>query len=111
MKAPDRKSATTAWKERKRNAGIYAVRCVAAGATWVGSAPDLGAIQNRIWFTLKHGGHRDAALKAAHAAHGEAGLAFEILETIEDEDDAYIRGKVLGARARHWCEALGAAAI
>ena len=111
MKAPDRKLASAAWKERKRNAGIYAVRCAVAGATWVGSTPDLGAMENRLWFTLKHGGHSNAALKAAYAAHGEAGLGFEILETIEDEDDDYIRGKLLVARARHWCEALGVTPI
>ena len=111
MKTPDRKSAIAAWKKRKRNAGIYAVRCASAGATWVGSAPDLGAIQNRIWFTLKHGGHRDAALKAAHAVHGEASLTFEILETIDDEDNAYIRAKLLISRARRWCDVLGATPI
>jgi hypothetical protein len=50
-------------------------------------------------------------LKAAHAAQGEAGLHFEILETIEDEEDDYIRGKLLLRRAAHWRAALAAQAI
>jgi hypothetical protein len=111
MKTPDRKSAIAAYKERKPHAGIFAIRCAADGKIWVGSAPDLGTIQNRIWFTLKHGGNGNAALKAAYAVHGEAGLCFEILERIEAEEDAYIRGKILLAQANHWREKLAAQSI
>lgn len=106
MNISDRKASIAAYKERKRNAGVFAIRCLPSGETWVGSAPDLGTIQNRIWFTLKHGGNNNAALKAAHAAHGEAGLRFETLEAIEDEEDDYIRGKILASRAAHWREKL-----
>lgn len=106
MKTPDRKASIAAYKERKRNAGVFAVHCQPSGETWVGSAPDLGTIQNRIWFTLKHGGTGNAGMKAAYAAHGEAGLRFEILETIDDEADDYIRGKILASRAAHWREKL-----
>lgn len=111
MKTPDRKAATAAYKERKRNAGVFAIRCAASNEIWVGAAPDLGTIQNRIWFTLKHGGSVNAALKAAFAAHGEAGLGFEILERLADEDDDYVRGKLLLSRAAHWRELLEAQAI
>jgi hypothetical protein len=98
-------------KERKRHAGIFAIHCDARREIWVESVPDLATIRNRIWFTLKHGGPGNIAFKAAHAAHGEAGLRFEILEQIEDEDDAHVAGKVLLRRARHWRDALAAQPI
>jgi hypothetical protein len=111
MKTTDRKASIAAYKERKRHAGVFAIRCAARGEIWVGSAPDLDTIQNRIWFTLKHGGNSNAALKAAYAAHGQAGLQFDILEAIKEEEDAYIRGKMLLARASHWRETLAAQAV
>lgn len=52
----DRKAAVAAYKERKSVAGVFAVRCGAAGAVWVGGAPDLDKIQNRLWFQPKMGG-------------------------------------------------------
>ena len=48
MKGEDRKRAVAAYKERKVEAGIYVVRCLASGQVWVGSAPDLSTIQNRL---------------------------------------------------------------
>jgi hypothetical protein len=111
MQPADRKAAIAVYKERKRHAGIFAVHCQARGETWVGGAPDISTIRNRIWFALKHGGNGNAALKAAYAAEGEAGLRFEILEAFEADADPYIAGKILIGRARHWCEALAARAI
>lgn len=111
MKTPDRKAIIAEYKERKRSAGVYAIRCPARGEIWVGSAPDITTIQNRIWFGLRHGSNTDAALKPAWLAVGETGVIFEVLEQIEDDDDVYIRGKLLLARARHWREALAAKSI
>jgi hypothetical protein len=66
MKTEDRKAAVTAYKERKVESGIYAIRCAASGEVWVGSAPNLSTIQNRLWFTLRHrraAGGRDDRLR------------------------------------------------
>ena len=111
MKTPDRKAIIAEYKERKRNAGVYAVRCPSRGEIWVGSAPDLATIQNRLWFGLRHGGQSNPALKSAWAAAGEEGISFEILEHIADDDDPHIRGKLLIARAVHWRTALAAMPI
>ena len=111
MKTEDRKSATAAYKDTKRDAGIFAIRCTATGQCWVGTAPDLATIQNRIWFTLKHGTVTTPGLKAAWTEHGEAAVTFEILEILAEEEDAYIRGKLLQARAVHWREALSALSV
>ena len=55
MQSTDRKAAVEAYKERKTVAGIYVVRCAASGEQWVGQAPDVETIRNRLWFTLKLG--------------------------------------------------------
>lgn len=111
MKGDDRKAALAAYKERTVSAGIYAVRCPAIGAVWVGAAPDLSTIQNRLWFQLRLKGcpHRD--LQAAWDAHGADAVTFEVLERLKEEEIAYARAAALKARAAHWSEALNAPAI
>ena len=51
----DRKAAIAAYKERKTVAGIFVIRSQASAERWVGAAPNLEKIQNRIWFTLRQG--------------------------------------------------------
>jgi len=107
----DRKAAIAAYKERKTIAGIFVVRCAASGEAWVGQAPNLETIQNRIWFTLRQGGHPCRSLQAAWNAHGEAGLTFTECERLEDEDTDYVRNALLKERAAHWLAELKAEAI
>ncbi len=59
MKPKDRRAARAASKEKKSVAGIFALRCLATGAVWVGATPDVDKIWNRL-------------LQAAWNAHGEA---------------------------------------
>ena len=98
----DRKAAIAAYKERKTFAGIYAVRCEASGETWVGQALDLEKVQNRIWFTLRHGGHPCRSLQAAWNTHGEAALTFVECERLDDEETSYVRNALLKERMLHW---------
>ncbi|QQN65873.1 GIY-YIG nuclease family protein [Bradyrhizobium diazoefficiens] len=108
----DRKAAIAAYKERKTTAGIYVVRCAASGEIWVGQAPNLETIQNRIWFTLRQGSHPCLSLQAAWDAHGEAGgLTFAECERLEDEESAYVRNTLLKERVAHWRAELKAEAI
>lgn len=109
----DRKAAITAYKERKTAVGIYVVRCTATGEAWVGQALDLEKIQNRIWFTLRQGGHRCASLQAAWNAHGAAGLTFAACERLKEDDTetAYVRDALLKERWLHWRSELKAEAI
>lgn len=85
MKTEDRKAAIAAYKERKIARGIYAIRCAPSGEIWVGSAPDLSTIQNRIWFSLRHGGHSHRALQDAWNVFGSAAFTFEVLEHLKEE--------------------------
>ena len=98
----DRKAAITAYKERKTIAGVYAVRCAASGQAWVGQAPNLETIQNRIWFSLRQGSHTCRSLQAAWTTHGEAGLTFAECERLEDEESAYVRNALLKERLLRW---------
>jgi len=80
-----RKALLRDYRDRKVTGGIYAVRCTASGEAWVGATPDLSTRQSGIWFSLKHGSHREPGLQAAWTRHGEAAFVFEIVETLEDD--------------------------
>ncbi|QEL24425.1 GIY-YIG nuclease family protein [Bosea sp. F3-2] len=111
MRSEDRKAATAAYKERKSVAGIYAFRCEASGQIWVGRAPDLATIENRLRFTLRHGSHRQRSLQTAWNAQGSDAFRFEALERLEDEDIAYVLDRVLKERLAHWQAKLNAEAL
>jgi hypothetical protein len=102
MNGDNRKAAMNAYRERKVEAGIFAVRCLPSAQVWVGRAPDLSTIRNRLWFTLRHGGspHRD--LQAAWTLHGADAFAFEIVERLSDEDMEHGRDRKLKALLARW---------
>lgn len=111
MKSEDKKAAVSAYKERKSVAGIYVVRCVPSGQLWVGQAPNVDTVQNRLWFSLRSGGdpHRD--VQRAWTRHGPDSFTFETLERLADEDLPYVRQAQLKARLVHWRTMLEAGAI
>ncbi|MDR6950990.1 hypothetical protein J2X65_000333 [Ancylobacter sp. 3268] len=111
MERDARKAASTAYKERKVEAGIYAVQCAASGEQWVGRAPNLAAIWNRLSFTLRQHGAAPRSLQTAWARHGADAFAFEILERMDAAEIAHILDRVLKERLDHWTSLLGAEAI
>ncbi len=105
----ERKALLRAYKERKVEPGVYAVRCTTTGEAWVGATPDLATRQTGIWFTLKLGSHREPSLQAAWKAHGEAAFVFEPVEVVDTEGlDAFSRNGKLKDRRDHWVQALNA---
>lgn len=111
MNRDDRKAAVAAYKERKAVAGIYALRCTASGQVWVGHAPDLDTVRNRLWFSLRTGSdpHRD--LQQAWTIHGADRFAFEVLERLKEEELPYARKALVKQRLSHWRDRLGALSI
>jgi hypothetical protein len=107
MKSDDRKAAIAAYKKHKSVAGIFAVRCEGSGQVWIGQTLNLETVQNRIWFSLRAGGHSNADLQNAWSAHGGQDFSFEQLERLKDEELAYVRDKLLREREVHWLAALG----
>ena len=106
-----RKDAIRAYKERTPPRGVFAVRCAATDQAWVGASPTLDTMQNRLWFMLRHGQHRNRALQEAWRQHGEASFQYDILEQLTEDIPAIRRADVLKARTAHWRAALGAAAV
>ncbi len=111
METTERRARVAAYKKRSAAAGIYAVRCAPTAQAWIGRAPDLATIQNRVWFALRTGSATRRSLQAAWNAHGADAFGFEVLERIEDEDLAFAREKRLKDRLAHWCAHLGAEPI
>ncbi|MBP2311118.1 GIY-YIG nuclease family protein [Azospirillum soli] len=111
MTDQNRKATVTAYKERKVEAGVYAVRCAATGACWVGAAPDLSTIQNRLWFQLRMNGCPYRDLQAAWNAHGADSFTLEVVERFDEETLAYARTAEMRKRASHWGERLNAPVI
>jgi len=111
----DRKAATAAWKDREVEAGIFANRCPATGAQWLGQAPDIATVKTRHWFSLRLGSHSNRALQAAWQASkdvaGEASMIFAVLERLPDEDDPIARASQLRDALRRWRNQLDAPAV
>jgi len=111
MNGTDRKAIVSAYKERKTVAGIYAVHCSATGDCWVGQAPDLSAIKNRLWFTLRSGTASHRGLQAAWNAHGADQFLFEELERMPEEALRFARIALVKKRLDHWGRTLSASTI
>ena len=111
MSTIDRKAAIAAYKERKTVAGIYVVRCEATGETWVGRAFDLDKVSNRLWFTLRQGGHPCRELQAAWNAHGATSVTMSECERLDEDETTYVRDALLRERMAHWRKELNAGAL
>ena len=100
-----------AYKDAPVRQGVFAVRCTPTDEVWVSASPNLDKQQTSLWFGLRMGGHPNKAMQAAWTAHGEPAFSFEVLETLELDEDApaYVARTRLKDRETHWREMLGAA--
>ena len=86
----NRKQLVREYKESKRPAGVYRVRCVANNKSLVGTSIDLPAMLNRQQSQLRMGGHPNKALQQDWNEHGAEAFEFEVLDTLEIPDrDGY----------------------
>jgi hypothetical protein len=108
MDRQDRKAAIAAYKERKVEAGVFAVRCTATGEAWVGTAADVSTIRNRLWFALGHGSHPVRSLQDAWNAHGADAFSFEVLDRVDPDAPPHVRDDELRQAAELWRAELGA---
>jgi len=102
----DRKAALRAYKERRPRPGIYAVRHLASGRAWAGSAQNLDTTRNGLWHALAAGRHLDRGLQAAWAREGEAAFDYVILEVLEEEMSPLVLKETLKARQAEWARLL-----
>ncbi|WP_309092546.1 GIY-YIG nuclease family protein [Phenylobacterium sp.] len=109
MDKADRRQRVRDYKEKKTVAGIYALRCPAADAVWVGVSQNIDAQENSIKFVLRMGSHPNRDIQAALRAHGGGAFSYEVLERIEEPDLTPLGlSDLLKRRERHWVEALAA---
>jgi hypothetical protein len=111
MDHSEKKAAAAAFRERKSVAGIFSLRCATSGEVWVGRTPNLGAIWNRLTFSLRQGANANPKLQAAWRAHGAESFVFAEVERLEDEALGFVRDSLLKDRLAHWRAALGAEAL
>jgi len=105
----DRKAALRAYKERRPRPGIYAVRHIASGRAWAGSAQNLDTTRNGLWHALDAGRHLDRGLQAEWAREGEAAFEYVILEVLEEEMSPLVLKETLKARQAEWARLLAEA--
>jgi hypothetical protein len=111
MNKAERRAASAAYKERPPAWGVYAVRCAATGAAWVGASRHLDTQQNSLWFALRMGGCLNKALQSAWAKEGEGAFSFEVLHRLPADTSELRRGDLLKQHSAAFRTALGAAAI
>jgi hypothetical protein len=111
MNRDQRKAAMAAHKERKTEAGIYAVLCRPLDQRWIGRTADLEKIRNRLWFALRQGSSPHATLQAAWNVHGADAFALEVVERIDEEALSFVRERVFAERLAHWRQVHGAETI
>jgi hypothetical protein len=102
----DRKAALRAYKERKPRPGIYAIRNIASGRAWTGSALNLDTTKNGLWLALKDGRHLDKGLQAEWKRLGEEAFEYVILEVIEEDMVPLVLKETLKAKQAEWASVL-----
>jgi len=97
-----KKEAINKFKERKCLLGVFAVRCAASGRVWVGSSRNLDATRNSVWFSLRHGSHRDKPLQDEWNELGEPAFEYEVLEKLEDDAPPLLVPDLLKDMKHRW---------
>jgi len=103
-----RRQIASEFKQRSVPRGIYAVRCSATGQVWVGSSPNLDAVQNSLWFQLRGGMSRHRSLQSAWKGQGEAAFTLETLEKFADDLSPLLLNQQLVDQKKAWVLELGA---
>jgi hypothetical protein len=106
-----RRAAVAAYKEKPAAWGVYAVICSATGEAWVGRSRHVDTHQNRLWFSLRMGGERHAALQKAWTEHGEDAFRYEELDRLRADYPAIGREDELKKRQALWTARLQADAL
>lgn len=95
------------FKERKVPRGIFAIRCLANGDVWVGSSPNLNAVQNSLWFQLRGGLSRHRGLQETWKQFGEEAFALEVLEQFDEEIPLLLLNDLYAGKKKEWAQTIG----
>lgn len=81
-----KKELKEAYIQMKIPAGMYRIRNLMSGMSYLDVNNNLDAIWNRHRTQLKFGTHRNSVLQQDWDTYGESNFVFEILEEIDTED-------------------------
>lgn len=81
-----------AYKEMKKEAGVYQVKNKINQKVWVDSTPSLKTLNGKR-FQLQMGGHMNKALQQEWKEYGEDAFEFEVLEVLEEKEDGFFDKK------------------
>lgn len=76
------------YKDNPPAAGVYAIRCAAAGLTAVNASMNVEGAINRDRFQLRLKGHPDKRLQQAWNGHGESAFSFDIIDLLKRKPDS-----------------------
>lgn len=82
-----RKELTRQYKQADPPVGVYAIRNLADGRTYVGGSMNVQGAMNRARFELQLKGHRNKALQQDWTALGADAFRFEVLQMVRKRDD------------------------
>ncbi|MBV7409582.1 hypothetical protein [Maritimibacter sp. DP1N21-5] len=100
----DRRAAIDAYKERKADWCLVAIRI--GQAIWVKVVADPAAFERRMSFTLRTG---SAPLPAMGAAYRESpDVSVKVLERLDEDLSDMARDTMIKARLKYWMAELGA---
>ncbi|WP_420239862.1 GIY-YIG nuclease family protein [Telmatobacter bradus] len=106
MSSPSRefkKSAVDAFKRTKTIGGIFAIHSKTNATQWIGKAPNLATIWNRITFEMRAGSCRSWTLQQAWTALGEDDFRLEVVEEIDAEKLLFAFDRTMKERLEYWC--------
>jgi hypothetical protein len=103
----DRKALTRQYRETPRTMGIGVVRNAAEDRLLLLAGEDINSLLNRHRAQLRLNAHRNAALQQDWNRLGEAGFAFEVIDTLTPKDDPdYDPAEDLKVLEQLWLEKL-----
>lgn len=85
MQTDRRKELRDAYKNRRPEMGVVALRCFATGERFLGTTRDASKEFNSLRAKLDGGGHPNRRLQQLWNDHGADGFAFEAADTLEYE--------------------------
>lgn len=100
-----------AYKSATPRAGVFKIHSSATGQAWVGTAANVDAIKNRIWFTLRMGNHPNKGLQQAWNESGADAMFFEVTETFKEDVTGYELERSMKERKEYWLDELQAESV
>ena len=86
MDAARKKALLAAYKNRKPEMGIIAIRCAETNETFLTPATDIAAYCNRIRFQLSAGNCPSQQLQQLWRQYGQDAFSFEVVKRLKYED-------------------------